>query len=99
MPQEARASEGTRLLRLAYLAAKPTSRKEFGEKHGVDTPSYMSRLLSGDRSPGRALAADWVDTLGIPITAWDQVPTAELPSLDDPEDTGSRAAVHVDRTG
>ena len=63
--------EGTRLLVARFEAAGQT-KTEFGATNGVDTPSYMNRLLSGQRMPGRALASRWVETLGIPITAWDE---------------------------
>lgn len=77
--KERKPSEGTRLLRVAFLASGK-SIKDFASDNGVDR-TYMSRLLDGSRAPGLQFGARWEHDLGIAIPTWGQPPTAPLPEL------------------
>lgn len=62
-------TEGHRLFRLAF--AQRGSKADFEEEHKI-AAGYLSRIQSGERSPGRRVALILERALGIPPEAWDK---------------------------
>lgn len=61
------------VLLAAYANERGLSQKALAAMIGVDQPR-MSRMLSGQRRPGRRSAVALLETCGIPLAAWEQAP-------------------------
>ena len=70
------ANEGARRLRAALDASGET--QQAAERRLGAAVGVVSRLLSGERLPGRVLAASLLEAYAIPLGAWDQPAAQEI---------------------
>lgn len=71
-------NEGARLFKLA-LEKRGHSQADAARELGLDS-GYMSRLVSGERSPSLKLSDRIFQAYGVPVGAWLQAATDQKPA-------------------